>query len=73
MTPAMPRPRPRFLHRETTRHGKTVWYVRRASGARIRLPEPFGTEAFWQAYQDAIAGRALGAAEKGKPATGSVS
>lgn len=24
----MPRPRPPHLHRETSRHGKTVWYVR---------------------------------------------
>jgi hypothetical protein len=32
----MPRPRPPYLSREVTRHGKPVWYVRR-DGKRIRL------------------------------------
>ena len=29
----MPRPRPPYLHREVTRHGKPVWYVRVATAS----------------------------------------
>ena len=41
---AMPRPRPPYLSREVTRHGRVVWYVRRngkaasASAGRFRHP-----------------------------------
>ena len=31
----MPRPRPPHLHREITRHGKAVWYVRIGKGRRV--------------------------------------
>lgn len=51
----MPRPRPPHLHRETNRHGTTVWYVRVGHGPRIRVPAP-GTEGFYEAYQAALAG-----------------
>jgi integrase len=51
---AMPRPRPPFLHREVTRHGKAVWYVRRG-GKRIRLRADFGTPEFDAEYQVALA------------------
>lgn len=54
----MPRPRPPHLARETNRHGTVVWYVRRGAGPRIRLREPYGTRAFWQAYEDALRGHA---------------
>lgn len=54
--PAMPRPRPPFLHRFKTRHGNFVWYVRRPGGRRIRIQAEFGTPEFDQAYQAAIAG-----------------
>lgn len=53
----MPRPRPPHLHRETTRHGKGVWYVRVGKGPRIRLRAEFGTSEFQAEYQDAIAGK----------------
>lgn len=56
MMEAMPRPRPPHLHREITRHGKTVWYVRRAKGPRIRIRAEYGTDEFAAAYQAAIAG-----------------
>ncbi len=46
MIEAMPRPRPPHLHREVTRHGKTVWYVRVGKGARIRLKAQFGSPEF---------------------------
>lgn len=52
----MPRPRPPFLHRERTRHGTCVWYVRQGQGARIRIRAEFGTPAFAEAYRAAMAG-----------------
>jgi len=51
----MPRPRPPHLHREITRHGKTVWYVRRPGAKRVRLRAECGSEAFAAEYQAAIA------------------
>jgi len=46
----MPRPRPPFLSREVSRHGKPVWYLRR-NGKRIRLRPEFGTPEFDAEYQ----------------------
>lgn len=54
--PAMPRPPYLYLHRYLTRHGKTIWYVRKPGRNRIRLKEPYGSPAFWEAYQTAIDG-----------------
>ena len=54
MIPGMPRPRPPFLSREVTRHGRPVWYVRR-SGKRIRLRAEYGTAEFEAEYQAALA------------------
>ena len=50
----MPRPRPPFLSREVSRHGRAVWYVRR-DGKRIRLKAEYGTPEFDAEYQAAIA------------------
>jgi integrase len=58
----MPRPRPPFLHREESRHGRVAWYVRRGGGRRIRLNAQYGSEAFWAEYRAAL--------EAGSPATG---
>src|SRR5262245_7408503 len=53
----MSRPRPPYLLRETTRHDKTVWYVRQERhGPRIRLKAEYGSPQFWQEYQDALCG-----------------
>src|SRR5262245_52035332 len=53
----MPHPRPPYLLREVTRTDKTVWYVRRERhGPRIRLRAEYGSEEFWQQYQDALSG-----------------
>jgi hypothetical protein len=49
----MPRPRPPFLSRGVSRHGKPVWYVRRL-GKRIRLRADFGTSEFDAEYQAAL-------------------
>jgi integrase len=65
----MPRPRPPHLHRETTRHGKGVWYVRVGKGPRHRMRAEFGTPEFNLEYQDAIAGKIR---PKDGPATGTL-
>jgi hypothetical protein len=58
----MPRPRPPHLHRETTRHDRTVWYVRLDRGKRVRLHGEYGSPEFKAAYKAAIAGQAPSAA-----------
>jgi integrase len=52
----MPRPRPPHLHRQVSRHGKTVWYVRVQKARRIRIGAAFGTPEFDAEYQAALAG-----------------
>lgn len=52
----MPRPRPLHLHREATRHGRLVWYVRRDKGPRIRIRAEYGTPEFEAEYQAALTG-----------------
>lgn len=56
MISGMPRPRPPHLHRETTRHGRTVWYVRIGQGPRRRIKADFGTAEFDAEYQAALSG-----------------
>jgi integrase len=51
---AMPRPRPPRLHREITRHGKPVWYVRVDKGPRVRIRAEFGSPEFDAEYEAAI-------------------
>jgi integrase len=63
----MPRPRPPHLHRETTRHGKTVWYVRVGKGPRVRIKAEFGAPEFDGEYQAAISGTPLAASGKPDP------
>lgn len=55
----MPRPRPPHLHKETSRHGRTVWYVRIGKGPRIRIKAEFGTERFKLEYGAAVEGKPL--------------
>jgi integrase len=56
----MPRPRPPYLHRERTRHGRMVWYVRiNRQSPRIRLYAGFGTPEFMEEYQAALDGKKL--------------
>ena len=56
----MPPKLPRFLHREFSRHGKSVWYFRRGKGRRIRMPGEYGSAQFLAAYDAALGGRAKG-------------
>lgn len=53
---SMPRPRPPHLNRHVNRHGKTVWYVRRGRGARVRIRAEYGTPEFQAEYDEAISG-----------------
>jgi integrase len=53
----MPRPRPPHLHRQETRHGGVVWYVRRSHGPRTRIRAEFGSETFWAEYRAALEGK----------------
>jgi integrase len=53
----MSRPRPPHLHRQTTRHGRTAWYVRVGHGPRIRLRAEYGTPEFEEAYRAALVER----------------
>lgn len=55
MMDAMPRPRLPYLSRETTRHGRPVWYVR-LNGKRTRLRAEYGTAEFDIEYHAALAG-----------------
>ena len=52
----MPRPRPRHLQREITRHGRAVWYVRMDHGPRVRIQAEYGTPEFDAEYRAAVAG-----------------
>jgi len=67
----MPRPRPPHLHREETRHGRMVWYVRVGKGPRIRIQAEFGSPEFDAEYQAAVSGRTR--PSKASPALGTLS
>jgi integrase len=68
----MPRPRPPHLHRQVSRHGKTVWYVRICKGPRIRVRHAFGTPEFDAEYQAALAGLPPRQSTKDKTSIGSL-
>jgi integrase len=74
----MPRPRPPYLNRVVTRHGKIVWMVRVGSGderRRVRLRAEFGTPEFKREYEAAIKGNheaALAQAVRGEPIKGGI-
>jgi integrase len=60
MTQDVPRPRPLYLHRQVTRHGKAVWYVRKgARGQKIRIRGEYGSDAFMAQYEAAITGQPM--------------
>jgi hypothetical protein len=52
----LPRPRPPYLLRERTRHGLTVWYVRKGDGPRIRIHGEYGSPEFLAEYFTAVQG-----------------
>lgn len=53
----MPRPRPLYLQRHTTRHGTAVWYVK-FGGRLIRIHGEYDSPEFKAAYDAAIRGEA---------------
>jgi hypothetical protein len=67
----MSRPRPPFLLRQVTQHGRVCWYVRKGKGKRIRVPAP-GTEGFDEAYQVALADEAASKARIRSNAVGTL-
>src|SRR5262249_54593159 len=69
---AMPRPRLTYLHRQITRHGKFVWYVRIGQGRRIRLRAEFGTPQFSAEYQAAVARLSEPSTKDDRASTGSL-
>jgi integrase len=52
----MPRPRPPYLQRRVTRHGKVAWYVRVGRGPLIPVKGIYGSPEFMAAYDDAVRG-----------------
>jgi integrase len=70
MTGDMPRPRPPHLHRQITRHGKPVWYVRVGKGPRTRVRAEYGSLEFNAEYQAAVTGTPR--PTRGAPATGTL-
>jgi len=66
----MPRPRPPYLVRDVSRHGRACWYFRR-NGKKIRLPDAYGSKEFLAAYEAALSGNPLPA--PAKPGAGSLS
>ena len=65
----MPRPRPPYLQRETSRHGKATWYVRRGDGPRVRIRGDYGSPEFMAAYVAAVHGEAPQPARKAASGT----
>ena len=53
----MPRPRKPYLHKETNRHGRTVWYVRNkdVGDKRTRIRGEYGSMEFNRNYDIALA------------------
>lgn len=48
----------RFIQKETTRHGKTIYYFRRSKKEqRYRLPDEYGSRLFWAEYNRALKGQ----------------
>lgn len=53
----MPRPIMPYVHKETTRHGKAVYYFRaNKDSTRIRLPDEYRSASFFKAYGLAMEG-----------------
>ena len=52
----MPRPRPPYLQRHKTRHGKFNWYAQKGNGPLIRIKQEHGTPEFDAAYKAAVSG-----------------
>jgi integrase len=67
----MPKARLPLLLTERTRHGQTVYYVRRGDGPRTRILGAYGSPDFMAAYRDALAG-ASAKTDSRRPHSGSL-
>lgn len=65
----MPKPRPPHLHRQRSRHGAVVWYVRRGHGLRIRIRGEFGSPEFEAEYRTALDGTPVERTKKARVGT----
>lgn len=65
----MTKPRPPYLLRETTRHGKIVWYFRVGSGRRTRIKGEYGSPEFQDSYRQALS--AIPEVQESRKASGS--
>lgn len=52
----MSRPRPPYLHKTVSRHGKVCWYVWQRPNAKVRIRGEYGSREFMAAYRAAIHG-----------------
>ena len=68
--PDMPRTRKPYVQKETTRHGRTVWYFRKGTGPRIRLRGDYESPE-WLADYEAALGQSFGAAVE-RPSAGTL-
>ncbi len=68
----MARRRPPYLLKESTRHGKTIWYVRKADGPRTRIKGDYGSPEFMAEYEATIHGEASKPPQKANDAQGSL-
>ncbi len=71
MKRGMPRKMPKYVHRERTRHGRTVVYFQRPGAQRIRLPDDVTGDDFHAAYNLALKGNKVEFRPNG-PASGSL-
>lgn len=53
------KPTARFINVHRSRHGRVSYYFRRNKGAWVRLPDDYGSDAFWAAYHAAFAGEPI--------------
>ncbi|MDO6965818.1 tyrosine-type recombinase/integrase [Rhizobium alvei] len=55
----MPKPRPLYVQKHVTRHGKIVWYFRIGTGPRTRMPGQYGDKEFMEAHRRLLAGETI--------------
>lgn len=67
--PDMPKRRPPYLQKHTSRHGRVNWYVRIGRGPKIRIRGEYGSPDFINAYNAAISGQPVQSKTKLQPHT----
>jgi integrase len=55
---AVPRKLPPYVVKERSRHGRVMFFFRRGKGPRVRLPDDTQSQAFKDAYEAALTGKA---------------